>query len=339
MYHVAPVGHSAGFRFLIDTAHICIGTGMRTRIHKWMLLHPSLGRIALASVRGSECSLWSPNSRQVFGQPCFISVENGKSHPTKSRHPHLLTTLLFGRCSSSCLDPCPSQHLITTKKRQPTKSCIYTPSEYFRPVELPSLGQHALPPATDRSARVLPHIWVRPLPPRAASRLSGLVRRLRCSSLNSVLACVGRLRSGPGPRSKCPYHQSPITNHQSPITRCGIWSTKRALDRAQPHGQGQRSLELSCARDLAQRAATHARHLAPRYASPPSKAPFVQPGKPAAREKRVETFRARWWLDSHRPFTELSSTPLNASLTTFVVEDWPIRAWLSNFVHRKACMF
>jgi hypothetical protein len=70
---------------------------------------------------------------------------------------------------------------------------------------------------TDRSARVLPypvpvpHTWVRPLPPRAASRLSGLVRRLRCSSPNSlsVLASVtGRPTSvkfghGPGPRSKC----------------------------------------------------------------------------------------------------------------------------------------
>jgi len=67
-------------------------------------------------------------------------------------------------------------------------------------------------------ARVLPRIWVRPLPPRAASRLSGLVRRLRCSSLHGVLAeCRANLGQGPGHALKMSIQ--PITNHQSPITR------------------------------------------------------------------------------------------------------------------------
>ena len=71
---------------------------------------------------------------------------------------------------------------------------------------------------------VLPRIWVRPLPPRAASRLPGLptpvVRRLRCFVPKQCPCGVsGRLRPGSGTyASKCPSNQSPITNHQSPIT-------------------------------------------------------------------------------------------------------------------------
>jgi len=68
-------------------------------------------------------------------------------------------------------------------------------------------------------ARALLGTWVRPLPPRAASRLSGLVRRLRCSSLNSIHAmCQADFGQGLGPHSKCPYNQSPITNHQNTQT-------------------------------------------------------------------------------------------------------------------------
>ena len=68
------------------------------------------------------------------------------------------------------------------------------------------------------STYILPRIWVRPLPPRAASRLSGLVRRLGCSSLNSVLAmCQADFGQGLGPHAKMSIQ--PITDHQSPITR------------------------------------------------------------------------------------------------------------------------
>ena len=61
------------------------------------------------------------------------------------------------------------------------------PVNISRLVELPSLGQHALPPLLPIEAHGYYRAWVRPLPPRAASRLSGLVRRLPASSLNSVL--------------------------------------------------------------------------------------------------------------------------------------------------------
>ena len=63
--------------------------------------------------------------------------------------------------------------------------------------------------------------WVRPLPPRATSRLSGLARCLRCSSPNSVLATYqADFGQGLGPPSKCPItnHQPPMTDGQSPTT-------------------------------------------------------------------------------------------------------------------------
>ena len=74
---------------------------------------------------------------------------------------------------------------------------------------------------------VLPHIWV------SASRLSGLVRRLRCSSRHraartiyqpiSILAmCPADFGHGPGPRSKCPNHQSPRSNLYAARTYVGI---------------------------------------------------------------------------------------------------------------------
>jgi hypothetical protein len=51
--------------------------------------------------------------------------------------------------------------------------------------------------AADRSARVLPRMWVRPLPPRDASRLSGLAE---APALLIPCPCrvSGRLRSGSG---------------------------------------------------------------------------------------------------------------------------------------------
>ena len=56
--------------------------------------------------------------------------------------------------------------------------------------------------------------WVRPLPPRAASRLSGLVRRLRCSSLNSVMRSVGPASARVRDIRLKMFIQA-ITNHQS----------------------------------------------------------------------------------------------------------------------------
>jgi len=57
--------------------------------------------------------------------------------------------------------------------------------------------------------------WVRPLPPRAASRLSGLVRRLRCFVPKQRHAqCRADLGQGPGHTLKNVH----TTNHQSPIT-------------------------------------------------------------------------------------------------------------------------
>ena len=89
------------------------------------------------------------------------------------------------------------------------------PVNISRLVELPSLGQHALPPLLPIEAHGYYRAWVRPLPPRAASRLSGLVRRLRRSSLNSVIRSVGptsvRVRD-----IRLKMFIQPITNHQSP---------------------------------------------------------------------------------------------------------------------------
>ena len=56
--------------------------------------------------------------------------------------------------------------------------------------------------------------WVRPLPPRAASRLSGLVRRLRCFVPKQRHAqCRADLGQGPGHTLQNVH----TTNHQSPI--------------------------------------------------------------------------------------------------------------------------
>ena len=71
-------------------------------------------------------------------------------------------------------------------EQSPSTACLagplVTPQRNFRHSRN-SLAGPARPSSltTDRSARVLPRIWVRPLPSRDASRLSGLVvRRLRC---------------------------------------------------------------------------------------------------------------------------------------------------------------
>jgi len=83
-------------------------------------------------------------------------------------------------------------------------------------VSLPILPRYV---PTDRSARVLPRIltvWARPLPPRAVSRLSGLARQTPALLVPKQRPCdvSGRLRSGSGTyASKCPHHQSTITNH------------------------------------------------------------------------------------------------------------------------------
>ena len=65
--------------------------------------------------------------------------------------------------------------------------------------------------------------WVRPLPPRAASRLSGLVRRLRCFALNSIFAeCRADSDQGPGHTLKNDHTTwQPITN-QSPRVRKSV---------------------------------------------------------------------------------------------------------------------
>ena len=61
--------------------------------------------------------------------------------------------------------------------------------------------------------------WVRPLPPRAASRLSGLVRRLRCFVPKQRHAqCRADLGQGPGHTLKNVHTVQPITNHQSPLS-------------------------------------------------------------------------------------------------------------------------
>ena len=59
--------------------------------------------------------------------------------------------------------------------------------------------------------------WVRPLPPRAASRLSGLARRLRCSLSNSFT----RRRDDPGRIEAVQKVHTPFANHQSPSWQVG----------------------------------------------------------------------------------------------------------------------
>ena len=82
-------------------------------------------------------------------------------------------------------------------------------------------GEECLPPPRSLTPRVLvPRIWVRPLPPRAASRLSGLVRLLRCSPfrLSSLLA-MRRADFGQGLGHRFKMSIPPNTNHQSPKIR------------------------------------------------------------------------------------------------------------------------
>jgi len=121
-----------------------------------------------------------------------------------------VSTLGSNRCNSTLL---PHVSYGTGKRsgndgwgyleQSPSKACsagpLVTP-EIFSTSRTSLAGSAHLSSLTaDQSARVLPRIWVRPLPPRAASRLSGLARRLRCFVPKQRPCGVsGRPRSGSG---------------------------------------------------------------------------------------------------------------------------------------------
>jgi len=101
-------------------------------------------------------------------------------------------------------------------KEKPTKpNQTKPPSEHFS-ISRTSLTGSARPSSFKPvEAHGYYRAWVRPLPPRAASRLSGLVRRLRCFVPKQRHAqCRADLGQGPGHTLK-KMSIKPITNHQS----------------------------------------------------------------------------------------------------------------------------